>query len=385
MANRAIKYRIYPTTEQRTLIAKTFGCCRKVWNLMLAEKQAYYQEHHKVLTVTPAKYKKEYPYLKEVDSLALANVQQNLQTAYKNCYVHHNAEPPKFKSKHRSKKSYTTNCQIPFDKKSGTYSQPTIRIENRKIHLPKVGDLKAVLHRMPDPSWKLKSATLSEDSSGCYYVSMLYEFASSITSVSKEDKLSAIGLDYKSDGLFMASNGHCANMPKYFRQSQKKLRHAQRALARKAGSHKGEPKSKNWLKQQRKVNKIYRHCANQRKDFLHKRSTEIANQYDLVCIEDLNMKAMANKKFGNGKATMDNGYGMFTAMLSYKLAGRGKYLVKVGKWYPSSQLCHKCGHRQKMPLTKRTYVCPDCGMAMDRDYNASLNIKAEGMRILLSA
>lgn len=337
------------------------------------------------LSITPARYKKQYPFLKEVDSLALANVEMHLQAAYKNCYQDHNSEPPKFKSKHHSRKSYTTNCQIPFSKKRNAYGRPTIRVENGRIHLPKVGDLKAVLHRGPDDTWTLKSATVSEDSAGNYYVSVLYEYTAHITPVPADSKLSVLGLDYKSDSLYTDSNGHCADMPKFFRQSQKKLRRAQRALARKRGYRKSEPKSSNFLKQQKKVNRIYCHSANQRRDFLHKRSTGIANRYDLVCIEDLNMKAMANKGFGNGKATMDNGYGMFVQMLSYKLADRGKYLVRVDKWYPSSQLCHQCGHRQKMSLEKRTYVCPDCGMVMDRDYNASLNIRTEGLRILLSA
>ena len=130
---------------------------------------------------------------------------------------------------------------------------------------------------------------------------------------------------------------------------------------------------------------FYRHTANQRLDYLHKLSTEIANQYTAVSIESLNVKAMSNKGFGNGKATMDNGWGMFTTLLAYKLVDRGKQLIRVDKWYPSSQLCHICGHRQKMKPSVRTYVCPDCGMVMDRDYNAAINIRNEGIRILQTA
>lgn len=138
------------------------------------------------------------------------------------------------------------------------------------------------------------------------------------------------------------------------------------------------------MKQLRRVNSQSTHIANQRKDYLHKLSTEIANQYDAVCVEDLNMKAQANKGFGNGKATMDNGYGMFLNMLAYKLTERGKQLVKINRWYPSSQICHCCGHRQPMPLKIRTYQCPECSMFFDRDWNAAINIKTEGVRLLFT-
>ena len=376
MANKAFKYRIYPTTEQQTLFAQTFGCCRKVWNLMLSDKQAYYQKTGTILHTTPAQYKDTYPYLRDVDSLALANVQLNLRKANKAAYKDGISSPPKFKSKHRSKTSYTTNCQYP---KNG---KPTIRVTDTGIHLPVIGDVKAVIHRHAKEGWILKSATISQDSAGNYYCSVLYEYETSVSSCPVNK---SIGFDYKSDGLYMDSDGHCADMPKYFRQSQKKLAKAQKALSRKQGSKKGEPKSANWKKAQHRVNQIYRHTANQRQDYLHKLSTEIANQYDVVCIEDLNMKAMSNKGFGNGKATMDNGWGIFTRLLEYKLQERGKSLVRIDRWYPSSQNCHICGHRQKMPVTKRTYVCPSCGMVMDRDYNAAINILHEGLRMLQSA
>lgn len=140
------------------------------------------------------------------------------------------------------------------------------------------------------------------------------------------------------------------------------------------------------MKQLRKVNKIHKHIANQRLDYLHKTSTEIANQYDVVCVESLNMRSMSNKGFGNGKATMDNGYGMFLNMLEYKLAERGKHFVKVDKWFPSSQICHQCGatHKEMKDLTIRTMEC-DCGLTISRDQNAAINIKNEGLRILKSA
>ena len=151
------------------------------------------------------------------------------------------------------------------------------------------------------------------------------------------------------------------------------------------GSKKSETKSANYLKQLQKVNRIHRHIANQRLDYLHKKSTEIANQYDVVCVESLNMRAMSNKGFGNGKATLDNGYGLFLSMLSYKLSDRKKYFVKVDKWFPSSQRCHCCGrlHPEMKDISFRTIEC-DCGLTMNRDQNAAINIKKEGLRILKS-
>ena len=195
------------------------------------------------------------------------------------------------------------------------------------------------------------------------------------------DKTNAIGLDYKSDGLYMDSNGNVGTNHKFYRESQKKLAKEQRKLSRMKGSKKNEPKSNNYVKQLRKTNKIHRHIANQRLDNLHKISTEIANQYDVVCVESLNMRSMSNKGFGNGKATLDNGYGVFLRMLEYKLSDRGKILVKVDKFYPSSQICSCCGNRKKLTLLERKYICT-CGFGIDRDLNAAINIKNEGLKLL---
>ena len=372
--NISIKYRLYPDEEQKVYFAKTFGCCRKIYNLMLADKISLYKSSKTFGRHTPAMYKDIYPYLKEVDSLALANVQMHLQTAFKNCFSKKRKTKngfPKFKSAKRSKKSYTTNNQ-----------NGTVNLGKNCIKLPKVGKVKAVIHRVPEDDWILKSATVSQDSAGDYFVSVLFEYEKEITWTSK-NSTNALGLDYKSDGLYMDSNGKKAMVHKYYRESHNRLAKEQRKLSRKIGSKKNEIKSNNYLKQLKRVNRIHRHIANQRLDGLHKKSTEIANQYDIVCIEDLNMKAIGNKGFGNGKATFDNGYGMFINMLDYKLSGRGKYLVKVDRWFPSSQICHCCGSIKKLSLKDRVYRC-ECGYTGDRDHNAAINILTEGLRILQS-
>ncbi len=375
--NKAIKYRIYPTREQAVLFAKTFGCCRKVYNLMLADKMESYQATGKFVAVTPAKYKKEYSYLKEVDSLALANAQINLQSAFRSRFTKKRKRKngfPKFKSAKKSRKSYTTNNQ------KGTITL----MDSRYIKLPKVGKVKSKIHRQPEMDWQLKSATVSQNSDGKYYVSVLFELESQ-PSAYVADKTNAIGLDYASDGLYVDDNGNKGTNHKYYRESHRKLAKAQRRLSRMQGSKKKEEKSANYLKQLKKVNRIHRRIANQRLDNLHKISTEIANQYDVVCVESLNMKSMSNKKFGNGKSTMDNGYGMFLKMLEYKFADRKKYFVKVDKWFPSSQICNGCGkvHSEMKNLNNRIMKC-DCGLIIGRDQNAAINIKKEGLRILKS-
>ena len=375
-ANKAIKCRIYPTTEQEELFAKTFGCCRKVYNLMLADKIDSYKMTGKFEKVTPAKYKTEYPYLKEVDSLALANVQLNLEAAFRSRFSKTRKKKngfPKFKSAKRSRKSYTTNNQ-----------KGTVAIIGNYIKLPKVGMVKAKIHRLPKDDWKLKSATISKEGDGTYYASLLFEYDFEVVKVPVSDNV--IGLDYASDGLYVDHNGNVGTNHKYYRESHKKLAKAQRKLSRKKGSGKNEPKSNNYLKQLKKVNKLHRHIANQRLDNLHKLSTEITNQYDVVCVESLNMKSMANKGFKNGKATLDNGYGIFLNLLEYKLLNNGKYFVKVDKWFPSSQKCHCCGkiHSEMKDLSIRTMKC-DCGLVISRDQNAAINIKNEGLRILKEA
>lgn len=371
--NKAYKYRLYPNEEQKEQFCKTFGCCRKVYNLMLSNKISSYEATGSFCNCTPAQYKADYPYLREVDSLALANVQLNLQAAFRNCFDKKRKKRtkfPKFKSKKRCRRAYTTNNQ-----------KGSVAVLDTAIKLPKVDIVKAKIHRKAPFDWKLKSATISQDRDGKFYVSVLYEYEDNISVVPLTDN--AIGLDYASDGLYVDDNGNVGTNHKYYREGHKKLAREQRKLSRKVGSKKNEKKSKNFYKQLNKFNRIHRHIANQRKDNLHKKSTEIANRYDIVCVEDLNMRAMSNKGFGNGKATLDNGYGKFCNMLEYKLQDRGKHFVKVSKWFPSSQICHSCGtlHVEMKDLSKRTIQC-DCGLTMDRDQNAAINIKKEGLRIL---
>lgn len=267
-----------------------------------------------------------------------------------------------------SRLSYTTNNQ-----------KGTVALTASAIKLPKVGLVKAKLHRTPKDDWKLKSATVSMTHDGKFYCSVLFEYEFISAEVMHPER-NAVGFDYKSDGLFVSSDGAVCGSPKYFRGGQDRLTKAQRMLRHK------QPGSSNYRKACIKIAKEHRHIANQRRDFLHKKSTEIANQYDMVCVEDLNMRSMANKGFGNGKATLDNGYGLFLDMLQYKMHDRGKAFVRIDKWFPSSQMCSCCGtiHPEVKDLSIRTWICPDCRAMHDRDVNAAINIRNEGIRQFLA-
>lgn len=397
MSNISWKYRLYPTSSQKVLFTKTFGCCRKVYNLMLYDKIDGYRKTKKFPNVTPAKYKKmeEYSYLKEVDSLALANVQMQLQKAFKNCFCKtykKNCNFPKYKSRKTSKNSYTTNNLHSTNLYNGT-----VCFAGNGIRLPKVGIVKATIHRMPKEEWKIKSATITMEKDGKYYISILFEYEAKHLSFIEATDENTIGIDYKSDGLYVDSNGNKATIEcKWYRKAQRKRTRQQRNLTRKIQSHiigydgkkpifdKSMFECKNIQKNREKLAKLERKVSNQRKDALHKESTKITNLYDFICVESLNMNALANKGFGNGKATLDNGYGLFLSMLEYKLERKGGNLVKVEWHYPSSQLCNCCNFQYHpiKDLSIRKWTCPNCGAFHDRDVNAAKNIKKRGLEIM---
>lgn len=368
--NKAYKFRLYPTKEQTTLLKKTFGCVRFVYNKMLAERKETYnrlKEDKAALKSakhpTPAKYKSAYPWLYEVDSLALANAQINLDKAYKS-FFKGNTKFPKFKSK-QHKQSYTTNVV-----------NGNIKLLEACIKLPKFKNpMKIKQHRQIPNDQKIKACTITMTASGKYYVSILTEYEKEIMEKEIEH---IVGLDFAMDGLFVDSEtGKKANYPRYYRQTLEKLVIEQRKLSRKK---KG---SSNWDKQRIKVAKAQERIANQRKNFLHHQSKALVASYDAIVIEDLNMKNMS-QALKYGKSVHDNGWGMFTSFLRYKLKEQGKQLVKIDKWFPSTKTCSECGSVKDIPLSARTYYC-SCGLSLDRDHNAALNIKKEGIRLLAIA
>ena len=348
MRHKAYKFRIYPTESQKVLLEKTFGCVRLVYNHYLDVKTKRYEENGKSPSYTECasdlvQLKKEKEFLKEVDSIALQQSLRHLDTAYKNFCRDKKVGYPRFKSKKSHHHSYSTVC-----------INSNIKLENGKITLPKIGKVHIKQHRSIPENYQLKSATVSVTSTGKYYVSLSFEFEEDIKKVEIKD---VIGLDYSMHDLFVASEEDV-------QVDQKHLHHYRKSLEQLAKEHRilshRRKGSNRYEKQRIKVAKIHEKTANQRKDILHKSSRQIANAYDLVCVEDLNMKAMS-QSLNFGKSVTDNGWGMFVSFLNYKLEELGKTLVKIDKWYPSSKTCHVCGHiNEELTLNTREWECPLC-------------------------
>ncbi|MDN3397251.1 IS200/IS605 family element RNA-guided endonuclease TnpB [Psychrobacter sp. APC 3426] len=364
---KAHKVRLYPNEEQQTFFAKSFGCTRFIWNKMLNDKIEHYKKTKTELKNTPAHYKKEFEWLKDVDSLALANVQQNLRAAYSKFFK--GSGFPKFKKKgHRD--SYTTNNQ-----------KGTVAVTNNTVKLPKIGHIPA---KFPSKvSGLIKSATVSKTTSGKYYVSLLVE-----TIVEPLLKThSNIGIDLGLTDFIALSDGTKVANPKFLSRLQDKLAREQKILAKRRAVAKANQRklsdSRNYQKQKVKVAKVYEKITNIRKDFLHKLSFTLIKNHDVIAIEDLNVKGMVkNRKLA--KAISDSSWSTFAAMLNYKAEWYGKTLVKIDRWYPSSKTCSGCGHlltKAELPLQVRSWNCPSCQQKHDRDINASINILNEGLRL----
>jgi putative transposase len=354
---KAYKYRLYPNNEQKIYLAKTFGCTRFVYNRMLADRIKSYEEN-KDLDIkaikypTPAQYKKEFLWLKEVDSLALANAQMNLDKAYKNFFRDKSVGFPKFKKKSNTS-NYTTNNQ-----------NGTVYIENNHIKVPKLKSMiKLEQHR--ECVGIIKSCTISKVPSGKYYISILVDTEN--IQLSKTDK--KIGVDLGIKEFAITSDGKIFSNPKHLKKSEKRLAKLQKDLSRK---QKG---SNNRRKARIKVAKIHEKIANQRNDFLHKVSTQLINENQVIVIEDLKVSNMI-KNHKLAKSIADVSWSEFRLMLEYKAEWYTREIIIAPSNYASSQLCSNCGNKssQTKDLSCRTYICPVCGMIMDRDINASKNL-----------
>jgi len=372
IANKAYKYRIYPNKGQEELIQKTFGCVRFVYNHFLFDRITAYKENGEIRSCFQqikmlTDLKNEYEWLKEPDKNALQCALRNLDKAYQNFFrnVKKGDTPgfPKFKRKKDNQKSYQT---------VGCGNQT--RIENGNVRLPKLGVVKTKLSRNLPEGARILNATVSQEPSGKYFVSIGFEYELDIPEheVNAEN---SIGLDYSSPHFYVDSDGNKANMHHFYREAERKLAREQRRLSRK---QKG---SANYEKQRIKVARAFEKVRNCRQDWQHKLSTKLAEQYDIVAVEDIDYKAMS-QGLHLGKATNDNGFGQFRTFLSYKLAERGKKLITIDKWFPSSKTCRHCGYiNSELTIKERKWKCPKCGELIDRDVNAAINIRNEGIRI----
>lgn len=379
----AFKYRIYPNKTQQNKLNMCFGCSRKFWNLMLDDRNAQHAAKRDdpdfiIKYRTPASFKETHPYLRDVDSLIGANCQMDLNQAFKN----HKGNPshfkyPKFKSKYDTKQSFTTNNQ-----------KGTVRIEYiddaTYLKIPKFGSLIRIRYHR-EYTGLIKSITISKHADGNYFASILCETDDAKMHPATGENL-GIDLGVTSFAVFSNELDNADNQ-RFGRQQEIKLKREKRKLSKMAkiakDNHIKLLDAKNYQKQKRKVAQLERKVMNQRLDFLHKLSTNLIKNHDIIVIEDLNVKGMLkNRKLA--KHISDVSWSNFVRMLEYKADWYGRTLITIDRWYPSSKLCstEACDYKaDKMPLSVREWMCPQCNVLHNRDKNAAINILREGLRI----
>ena len=373
----AYKYRIYPTKADRILLAKHFGCCRFLYNYFLSYRKNEYEKGNKVSylmtqkELTKMKTQEQYSWLNEVSSQSLQMAIQQLDDAYKK-FFRQQGGYPKYKSKHSS----TQSCSFPQN----------VRLSENRVYLPKFvkNGIKINLHRELPENATIKQATITKKNNK-YYIAI--SFDDNMPTPKPVVAQSSIGLDVGINSLVATSKDVKIANPRYTKKYARQLKLASRHLSRKQHSRKkgdNTPKSKRYLKQQAKVAKIHEKIANSRSDYIHKITNEITNQYDVICIEDLNVKGMM-KNHKLSKHIADVAWGELRRQLKYKCERKGKFLIPVDRWLPSSQICSSCfSLTGKKPLNVRKFICPICGTMHDRDVNAAKIIEYFGLLIFFA-
>ena len=359
--NRAFKYRIYPTKEQKTQIHKTIGCCRLMYNQLLDDCNRQLEESKTFKIKKYTDVKKNYDFMSEVSSYALNYSKIALEEAWQRYFKKLGGKPT-----HHSR--YRTNSFTIQNVSNG------LRFENGKIRVPSLGLVKGVFHRFC--KGKIKAATISVKA-GIYEISILTELPDPVKQDLKLENPAVLGIDMAFHGGAVYSDGSSMDMPVFIKNAEKRLKHLQRCLDRKIGQKKGEEKSNNWLKNKQKIDKLQARIARQKKNFLNNESRKIAENYDVAIVEDINLQNMANHKRHGGKSISRINFGMFRTMLQYKFQERNKLYLVADKFFPSSQLCSVCGFQNQdlKNLKIRNWTCPECKTEHDRDINAAINLQ----------
>lgn len=356
------KYRIYPNKEQEGKLNRTFGCCRFLFNQMLDDKINHYKLFGEVKEYPTSVYKEEYHFLYEADALALHRAKAELDHSFKAL-----VKQDRFPNYKRKKSKQTFLCP-------NASNRIKLTDGNRYIELPSIGPVRIKAHRPIPQGCALISVTVIKLPSGRFYAALLLSEPSGIQPYIPIIPDTTIGLDYSAPHFYVDSTGAKADPPHFYRDQQKHLKRAYKKLRRM------QKTSRNYEKERKKVARLHERIANQRRDFLHKESHRIANEWDSVCVESLNMRDMG-RHLNLGKSTKDNAFGMFRTMLQYKLECQGKHLLYCNAWIKTSQLCHVCGYVKKdMQLSTREWTCPNCHTHHDRDINAAINIKDQVLK-----
>ena len=369
---KAYKFRLYPNEKQTILIHKTFGCVRLVYNYYLAKQQK--EGIKKAFTnCNDLKYlQEEKTFLKEVDSCALRCAIFNLEDANNN-YLAKRSNYPVFKSKY-AKQSYRTNC-ITRIYKDKTYSNIEIDLINRKIKLPKLGlvDIRGYRNKK-EINGRIINATVTKETTGKYYVSVIVE--EDIIPNDKVEATSIVGIDLGVKDLITTSDGEKYDNEKYIIKYEKRLKELQRKLSRQ------EKGSKNYYKTKKKIAILYAKIRNARKHHIINVVNKIVKEHDIIVSEKLQVKKMTHDN-NLAKYILDASFYMICNLLEWKTKLQGKYYYQVDTYYPSSQICSRCEHKEPLikDLSIRKYECTRCGLELDRDINASINIMFEGLKL----